>query len=524
MPFKARYVLAAGLFAFCTQIRAAEPVGLYDYPQLHVQQSRLRLQLMQAVRTGNITNMESICRRGLELMPGDATWQYNLACALAYRATPDAALDALELAVKAGFRNAQAIEGDTDLKRISSTARFKSIVQLARDTAGLPVPGRPVPKQARLTMGTKLVLGKANLVWDFDRGLYTALFKFMRGSGESPEAMAALYDGPAKEVLAAWLADATASGNAGDLYINRDGDHSRVDLKDFPLLSELRFDGEARKKGVSRAIPNTLYPNAAVVGNASLAIVATNGSCSLVRMAMQDAHSTVSLQQCYLNNQFWVFPAHKDFDPATGLDRFNGVTPCALMSVGSSGSDRYYVRAALAALAAMKPAVKAAVKEKNLFGPLMQYLFRRSRKGVECEADYLSEKAHPTAFDRASLDAAKVAALAHDLTVESVPPAALPLSAYVPVKKTDLEKELDFRFSPYPQAEGISFCWRVVHGDPGRVKICPGKDGAVHLSVDCRGLASRIDVACFAKTLKSEWGAPSFICIYPLQAEDGNAK
>lgn len=517
MPAKARYVLAAGLFVLCTPVRAADPAGLYDYPKLHVRHSRLRLQLMQAVRTGNITNMESVCRQGLELMPGDSTWQYNLACALAYRATPDAALDALELAVKAGFRNAQAIENDTDLKRISSTARFRSIVQLARDTAGLPVPGRPMPKQARLTMGTKLVLGKANLTWDFDRGLYTALFGFLRGSGESPEAMAALYDGPAKEIVAAWLADGTASGNAGDLYINRDGDHSRVDLKDFPLLSELRFDGEARKKGVNRAIPNTLYPGAAVVGNASLAIVSTNGSCSLVRMAMQDAHSALSLHQCYLNNQFWVFPAHKDFDPATGLDRFDGVTPCALMSVGSSGSDRYYVRAALAASASLKPDVKAAVKEKNLFGPLMQYLFRRARKGVESEADYLSEKAHPTAFDRATLDAAKVAALAHGLSVESVPPAVLPLSAYVPVKKTDLEKELDFRFYPYPRTEGVSFCWRVVHGDPGRVKIVPGKDGAVHFSVDCRGLSARIDVACFAKTEKSGWGAPSFVCIYPLQ-------
>jgi hypothetical protein len=107
--------------------------------------------------------------------------------------------------------------------------------------------------------------------------------------------------------------------------------------------------------------------------------------------------------------------------------------------------------------------------------------------------------------------------LAHGLSVESVPPAVLPLSAYVPVNKTDLEKELDFRFFPYPRTEGVSFCWRVVHGDPGRVKIVPGKDGAVHFSVDCRGLSARIDVACFAKTEKSGWGAPSFVCIYPLQ-------
>ena len=230
----ARYAVLAVTVVQCMAVTASDVIGLYDYPHLHMQQSRLRVQLMQAVKTGNITNMEAICRQGLELMPGDATWQYNLACALAYRATPDAALDALELAVKAGFRNADAIEKDSDLKRISSNVRFKSIVQLARETAFLPAPGRPAPKLARLTMGTKLVLGKANLVWDFDRGIYNALFKFLRGSGESPEAMAAVYDGPAKDVLAVWLADGTASGNAGDLYINRDGDHSRIDLKDFP--------------------------------------------------------------------------------------------------------------------------------------------------------------------------------------------------------------------------------------------------------------------------------------------------
>ena len=123
-----------GIAAFGVAALAVEPVGLYDYPRLHVPHTLLRVQLMQAVRSGNITNMEAVCRKGLELMPGDATWQYNLACALAYRATPDAALDALEKAVKAGFRNAKVIEEDNDLKRISSNVRFKAIVQEARET------------------------------------------------------------------------------------------------------------------------------------------------------------------------------------------------------------------------------------------------------------------------------------------------------------------------------------------------------------------------------------------------------
>ena len=516
-----RMLALAGVAAFCAAARAAEPVGLYDYPRLHVAHTILRVQLMQAVRSGDITNMEAVCRQGLELMPGDATWMYNLACALAYRATPDAALDALDKAVKAGFRNAKAIEEDNDLKRISSSVRFKKIVQEARETADLPAPGVPLPRTARLTQGTKLVLTKPNLSWDFDRGLYIANFKFLHGVEESNEARAALYRGPAAESMAAWLADGTAAGNGGDLYINRDRDHSRVKIEDFPLLSELRFEGEAKKKDVDKAIPNTIYPGAIVVGNASLAIVSTNDSCSLVRMAMQDPASMIALQQCYLDNQFWVFPAHKDVIPQKGADRFKGVTPCALQSVGSSGSDRYYVRAALAVASALMPETKRAVAERKLFGPLVQHLFRRTRRGVDTESDYLSEKAHPTAFDRETLDAERMVRTAHGLKPDEIPPAVLPLSVFVPVKPTDLERELDFSFVPFPaDSQDVSFAWHVVHGDSGRVKITPGgKTGAVHLSVDCRELAGRIDVACFARTRTSGWGAPSFICIYPVRSE-----
>ena len=135
------------------------------------------------------------------------------------------------------------------------------------------------------------------------------------------------------------------------------------------------------------------------------------------------------------------------------------------------------------------------------------------------EDDYLSEKAHPTAFDRATLDAERVVQLAHGLEPKAVPPIALPLSAFVPVQPTDLERELDFRFVPFvAEAGDVSFTWRVVKGDVKRVKITPGQGGAVHLSVDCRELTNRLDVACFARTATSAWGAPSFICIYPAQA------
>ena len=101
----------------------------------------------------------------------------------------------------------------------------------------------------------------------------------------------------------------------------------------------------------------------------------------------------------------------------------------------------------------------------------------------------------------------------------------LPLSVFVPIRITDIEKELDFSFKAFPGGlKDVSYCWNVVHGDAKRVKIVPGENASVHLSVDCRSLDERIDVACFAKTPGSDWGAPSFICIYPLPSAAASGK
>ena len=57
-------------------------------------------------------------------------------------------------------------------------------------------------------------------------------------------------------------------------------------------------------------------------------------------------------------------------------------------------------------------------------GPTLQWLLRRTQKGVETEDDYLSPLAHPTAFAWARMDLVRIAEKAHALRPEQIPPFA----------------------------------------------------------------------------------------------------
>ena len=62
---------------------ATRAPSVYDMPRLWTRHCQLRQELIGAIRRGDIQTMEATCRAALELMPTDATWRYNLACALA---------------------------------------------------------------------------------------------------------------------------------------------------------------------------------------------------------------------------------------------------------------------------------------------------------------------------------------------------------------------------------------------------------------------------------------------------------
>lgn len=540
--------------------------NIWRQPQIWPQHIQLRNSFLQAIRRGDTKGMESISRAGTNLMPEDPTWRYNHACALAYREDPDAALDELEKAVQLGFRKANAIEKDTDFSRINTLPRFKEIVELAQKLADKPVPGRPQVGPAYAHIGGSITLSATNVVWDFDTGVFHTEIRL---AGENmPSPLASQYgksrplpkDCPERPYVAAWISEGTASGNGGDFYINRDRAHSMLDTGDFPLLTSIRFPEDARKYEIDLDLPNMIFKGEpAVFGNASRARISGPFWRSDARAAMTDPYAAGRMNKFYLSNQFWVFPAHMDFGRKGIGDVFPGRTPHMLTTLGSSYTDQPFLRAAIAAAACFPRPTRQAVLRRHLMGPTIQWILRRTRRGIAAEQDYLTPKAHPVVFDVRDLDVLSTVKFAHALHPEHIPPAAtltlvnskiFPVRLPLPVRDypdpngeilfatptaiafalRGLEAERTFlvQAHAFPERDpSVKFAWQVVGGDIKAVKISPPlgetlaspETGLAQITIDRRNLSERIDIAVFAKSNGTEWGAPSFITFMPIPFE-----
>ena len=511
---------------------------LYQKIVQHPMMAQLRARMVLALRQGDKKAMGEICAAALKIDPSDAVWQYNYACALADGADAKAALDALEKAIKLGYRDAKGIAADRDFAKVSRQARFKELVKLAEATAKDPVPGVPVPQVLEAKVGKAVRMSESNLVWNADLGMYQALVR---------------YDG-------------------GDLSVNRDNNHSPLQYGRHPGVARVDFPRKARQNWVSTGLPNTLYGGIPVFGNVSQGYHQEPIRRSLLRGAMTGIfggeYPFKRLAACYLDNQVWCVPAVWDFPGRDYYGKpvgqggdiyFPGQCPYAVVSVGASCTDLPFLKAILDARAKMSPETLKAMREKRLVGPTTQWLLRRSHKLVKAPEDYLTFRAHPTAYNILDLDTNRLNAAAAKLKPEELPPLAilrmvntkvdpvpffLPGRDYPDVQPEPLyvtpcaialvlraepgRREFCFTASAAKEFEGAEYCWKVVHGDPKRVKVrgfsaaeTPAK-GFVRVEVDRIGMTTnRIDLACFARVKgKTEWGAPSFVSFSAVAQED----
>ena len=480
-------------------------LSIWDYPARYPSHERLRRQFQAACRKGDVAEMEKACQQGVELLPDDPTWRYNLACSLAhFENRQNEALDALEKAIDLGFRDSKAIRADADLANLSKVRRYEELVEYADEMSRRPIMFGPLAVvPATGVFGQSVALGEQNLGWDFDIGCFIANMK---------------------------LSVATAGGNTGDLYMNRDGGHSPLNIDAFPGITTVRLDQEGRNRSMDLDIPNLLAPYP-MFGNCSRAFTQGPLWRSLPRVLLTaEAWRLKMMVKFYLSNQTWVFPSNADTAPVgTNGDVFASIAPYWIVTAGRSYSDMPYLRAALQASRAFQTDVKQEIVKRGLLAPTIQTLIRKSLKGVTNEVAYLSATAHPTAFPPKGVDVPRLVSAAGAMTAKSIPPLAVISVTAEPPAAAPSHPELTY---------ATAFAWAyVLRSDDERrvfkIKACgaaeyrfaqthgKGVDVAIEqtaanearVTTSRRGLSptSRVDVAAFGRNPGTGWGAPSYV-------------
>ncbi len=534
--------------------------SVFEMPQKFLRHVQLQQQLIQSVRAGRTDEMERVSREGVALLPQDPTWQYNLACALAYRADKAESFAALERAIELGFRDPAAIRNDSDLKQLAALPQFAALVAKAESLQGKPVAGAPQIGPSTVFTGHPAEIHGSNTVWDFDAGCFKTLFALRNAELKKISAYADSYRGPASGVIRGWMTDERASGNFGDLYVNRDDGHSRLDVTNFPGLTPVVYGEEARAHKAHLSLPNTLFGQP-VIGNSSMSMVSGPLWRSLPRAVVTDPFQPLAAFRIYLNNQCWFYPEHKDHDSETG-DLYPANTPYYVISQGSSFSDKPFMEAFAAAMAAFMPEVKRLLTARQTLAPTLQMILRATQRTVKRPDDYLTGAAHPAVFDARNLDVEAMVRMAHDLTPEQLPP----LVTLRTVKDAQAEPGVDY-FDTRPEglfdtpfaiarvvrgiartrsmtleaaatpkpSPGTVYRWVVLQGDPAKITIQPLKPDSsqVTVTVAYHGVyrpkgadgqpsplqTSRVDLGCFVQNGTS-FSAPSLVSFYYLPNEE----
>lgn len=483
-------------------------LSIWDYPARQPQHEVLRSQFVTALRAGDTKTMEETCRKAVQLLPDDPTWRYNLACSLAYFKDPEPALDALKEAIDLGYCDYKAMADDADLRRLKGLPRFKELLAYAEDANGRPFfmgPMAAVPATGEF--GESLALGAHNLSWDFDTGCFVAKMN---------------------------LSGRNTGGNFGELYMNRDDNHSRLVVTNWPGLTQVTLDREGRERKMDVDFPNMLFPYP-VFGNASRAF--QNGPFwrSIPRALMTvEARRLKAMHKFYTSNQTWVFPAVNDYNFTTNWygDVFASVTPYWIMTEGISWSDQYYLKAALEASRSFNPVVKQDLIRRGLLAPTLQMLIRRAQRTVKSEDDYFGPKAHPTCFPPNGLDLARLKRSAAELKMSEIPPLVTIAGAGSrPTQEASLWPEVTYvspcawayvlrcpdeeRVFDILAAGAAEYRFAAVHGAKHVTKLERLRPDLTRVTVDRRGMSptNRIDIAVFGRNPGTAWSAPSFLSI-----------
>jgi hypothetical protein len=369
--------------------------------------------------------------------------------------------------------------------------------------------------------------------------------------------------GPVGNLLRQWWRDGTAAGNSGDWYDNRDALHSDLNMDPFPQLQRITYSPKEIDAGAHYAVARVIRPQVTFGNSSTSAPPENTGSNPRTYYCLPQGLAFLATQ--YQHNNLYIYPEHRDHDPGhngTGGgfgDLYPTNTPYLIISQGSSGSDQPFMRALPFTLAAFRPEVKERLTKTGLLMPTVQMILRRANRHLKGPEEYRTGKAHPTVFEGSWVDDLAMVRLAHELTLEALPPR---VSLKV-VSEEKLEAGKDFfdaaseemladtpsviariwrgtsrmRKLVVSAAESsdvnsrpLSYHWVVLRGPVDQIRIEPknAKGSVVELTVpyperrpvaDGRALESnRIDIGVFVNNGAYD-SAPGFVTFFGLDSE-----
>lgn len=220
-------------------------------------------------------------------------------------------------------------------------------------------------------------------------------------------------------LLQSLVARGQSQGFGGILYENRDRDHSTISEALFPNLTFLRYDPVLRQRNADYGVALSLLINRPLIGNSSTAFTAGYRARSQSRLAMTATNGANAAFLQFAANSLYIYPEHRDHD---AQDMYPANWLYTLNSQGSSGSDRRFIEAMLMTLAAFPVETRAFLEQNNLLVQTLQLIMRRNLAGIDSQADFMSAKAHPSAFDKERLRVGRMVSQAASLNRADVPP------------------------------------------------------------------------------------------------------
>lgn len=548
----------------------SERPHVFDVPAVQAEHAKSLRMVKRLLQRGAHAEAEELLRQAIERVPHDVRCHYNLARLLALREQNEAALDALARAVELGFHDAEQIKNDQAFQGVRETDRFHKILRAANQPVNEKRSGWRYQVKPSNSSDGKVVVSASNTAWQARPGVFQTFFKLDPSRGEQP---ITTQKGVVGDLLRVWNMEGTAAGNYGDLYDNHDGDHSNMNYQALPQLTRVEFSEAARKRRLHmgaqlsffycRANNQTNSPYFVTIGNSSTAVTSGPFWRSQARYALTRSRGPSLLYLQYMSNHLYFYPEHRDHDPpGEGKghgDVFPANTPYMIVSQGSSGSDRAFMNAVGATLAAFRPEVKKKLADSRTLMAAVQMIFRRGNKMLDTPADYLTGRAHPAVFEKSRINEEKMVRMAHGMTLDALPPMIqlevveedealvgqdyfdtgprerlfdTPCAIARLVKSTSYTRRMVVSAAASKDLDGkpLNYHWVLLRGDPDRVRINKLNDAGSKAELlvsyhrrrpvapGSKLESNRVDIGVFVHN-GEYYSAPGFICFHYLANE-----